>query len=299
LICDDVVAHGSLYSKADRDRTAAAFFNNLMNLLEPDGRCWCLCTPWHRDDLNARLKANPAFAHFRRAVGPDLEPVWPEKWGSAELAKRRTLVGEAAFARGYRLVPFAEEDAAIQPGWITTWAERPEQFDEVVLAVDPAVTAGPDADASALVVVGRTANDVYCLEASARRVRTPDLVQWIEAVDARWAPTAVAFESNSAFRGIADLLQRHTRFGPRVVPVNTGGKNKIARVAGFSVYVQSGAFKLKAGPNGQIDPSQQELWDQMTTFPGCPHDDLVDAAAMGTEQVLKNRDRPEPRIWIL
>ena len=45
LVCDDVVDVRSLNSRADRERASAAFHENLMNLLEPDGRCWCLFTP--------------------------------------------------------------------------------------------------------------------------------------------------------------------------------------------------------------------------------------------------------------
>ena len=37
-----------------------------MNLLEPDGRFWGLFTPWHRDDLNARLKVNGATTYAKR-----------------------------------------------------------------------------------------------------------------------------------------------------------------------------------------------------------------------------------------
>src|SRR5262245_39360402 len=65
LICDDVVDVRSLYSKAERDRVADYFTNNLMNLLEPGGRCWVLFTPWHLDDLNARLKRNEMYALLR------------------------------------------------------------------------------------------------------------------------------------------------------------------------------------------------------------------------------------------
>src|SRR4051812_22682260 len=51
LVCDDIVDVKSLASRAERDRVKDHFRNNLMNLLEPDGRFWGLCTPWHRDDL--------------------------------------------------------------------------------------------------------------------------------------------------------------------------------------------------------------------------------------------------------
>ena len=89
LICDDVVDVKALYSRAQRDRVTEDFTNNLFNLLEPTGRFWGLSTPWHAQDLNARLKANPSYNLFRHAIGPNLEPVWEEKWSSAALAARR------------------------------------------------------------------------------------------------------------------------------------------------------------------------------------------------------------------
>lgn len=297
LVCDDVVDVRSLYSKAERDRVTAYFFDNLMNLLEPDGRFWGLCTPWHADDLNARLKANPAFALFRRAVGPELEPVWPEKWPAERLAERKAEIGDAAFARGYRLLPIDESEVAIRPEWVKTWDDElpREVFDRVVLAVDPAVSVKATADASALVVLGRVGNEVRCLEAVARRVATPGLVELIDSADGRWRPDAILFESNAAFKGIKDLLVRHARFGPRVHGVDAS-RSKEGRVASFSVSVQNGSFRLKGDGSDRVDAGQRELFEEMTTFPFAPHDDLVDAAAAGTEYLYS---RPEPRIILL
>ena len=91
LVCDDVVDVSALHSKVDRGRVADYFENNLMNLLEPEGRFWSLFTPWHGDDLNARLKKNPSFALFRRPIGPDFQPVWPAKWPRHRLDEAQEL----------------------------------------------------------------------------------------------------------------------------------------------------------------------------------------------------------------
>ncbi|MCE9561602.1 MAG: hypothetical protein K8U57_06065 [Planctomycetes bacterium] len=322
LICDDVVDVRALHSKADRNRTADYFTNNLMNLLEPDGRCWGLCTPWHPDDLNSRLKANAAFALFRRAIGPEFEPVWATKWPAEKLRERKTEIGSVSFARGYHLRPVAEEDTPIRPEWIRFWLE-PMDYDTVILSVDPAVSSSAGADRSALVVLGRVAaheprpqgsgdearslavaarqstfavrpsTEIRVLASTARRVPAPELVSLIDALDQQWNPAVILFESNAAFLGIKDLLVRHARFGPRVKGVSQSA-DKAARVAAFSVAVENGGFRLKGDTIGTVDVGQRELFDEMTTFPFGEHDDLIDAAATGCAYLL---DRREPRVW--
>jgi hypothetical protein len=308
LICDDVVDVRSLHSKAERDRAAEYFANNLMNLLEPDGRFWGLFTPWHLDDLNARLKRNTAYALFRRAVGADFEPVWEAKWPAEKLRARKAAIGSASFARGYQLVPVADEDTPVRPAWVRFWAE-PAECDTVILSVDPAVSAAATADRSALVVLGRVsgepgvstpgftpgarpATEVRVLACAARRVPAPELVGLIDAFDREWNPAVILFESNAAFQGIKDLLTRHTRFGPKLKGV-TQTADKAARVAAFSVAVENGSFRLKGDGPGP-DPAQRELFEEMTTFPFGARDDLLDAAATGCAYLL---DRREPRAW--
>jgi predicted phage terminase large subunit-like protein len=290
LICDDIVDVKALRSRAERDRVKAAFRDNLLNLLEPTGRFWGLCTPWHRDDLNAELKKNPAFAVFRRAVREDLAPVWPERWPTTALEARQAEIGAVSFARGYRLVAMSDETQAIPLDWVRYWDE-PREADRVVLAVDPALSTKSSADRSALVVLAKCGDEIRCLAAIARRVSAPRLVTLIEALDAEYGPDVIVFEGNGAFSGMAEMMRTQTGFGPKVKTV-TNTKDKLDRVSTFSVPVENGKFRLK-GRAGVVDPGQQALLDEMTSFPLAEHDDLVDAAAMGTAYLLTAK---EPRI---
>ncbi len=261
-----------------------------MNLLEPDGRFWGLCTPWHRDDFNAELKRNESFPLFRLAIGDDLEPIWPERWPREALIRRRMEIGVASFARGYRLVPLADENTMIRREAVRFWQEE-ANANRVILAIDPAVSRHRRADRSALVVLNRCANEIRCIYAKAQRLVASDLIKWIGAIDNAFRPETILFESNAAFRGIADLMTRNESFGPKVKSVQHSN-DKGARIAAFSVSVENGSFRLM-GSGNDVDPSQQELMDEIVTFPQGEHDDLIDAAAMGTAFLLGTI---EPRI---
>jgi phage terminase large subunit-like protein len=296
LVCDDVVDVRAIRSRAERDRVSDYFTNNLMNLLEPDGRFWGLCTPWHADDLNARLKKNGAYELFRAPVGPEFEPVWPEKWPAERLRERMAEIGSASFARGYRLVPIADDETPIRAKWVRFWSE-PAECDTILLSVDPAVSTSAKADRSALVLLGRTttpagAVEVRVLACAARRVAAPDLMALIDEFDREYNPALILFESNAAFLGLRAMFATQAPFGAKVKGV-TQSADKNSRVAAFSVAVENGAFRLK-GEAGAVDAGQGELFDEMTTFPFGEHDDLLDAAATGTAHLL---DRREPRVW--
>jgi phage terminase large subunit-like protein len=189
----------------------------------------------------------------------------------------------------------SEGEVMIRPEWVQFWADAwlREAIERVVLAVDPAVSAKASADRSALVVLGKIGATVRVLEATGRRVRTPELVELIDAADRRWQPEVILFESNAAFAGIRDLLVHRTRFGPKVLG-EAAARGKNARLASLSVAVQNGSVTLK-GAAAAVDASQRELFEELTTYPFCTHDDLADATAAGVEHLLS---RHEPRVWV-
>ena len=157
----------------------------------------------------------------------------------------------------------------------------------VILSIDPAVSQKSTADQTALVTLGRTPNnEIHCLEAIARRVSAPEMINLIDDADRRWQPSVILFESNAAFAGIKDLLMRHARFGPKIKPV-VQTRDKMSRVHAFSVPVENGSFRLRGTNPRHVHPSQQALFDEMTSFPFGEHDDLLDVAAAGTAYLLE------------
>lgn len=293
LVCDDIVDVRALSSQAERERVKRLFRENLVNLLEPTGRLWNIFTPWHPDDLNGELKRSNVYALFRRAIGPNLEPIWPEKWPRERLAERQREIGSLSFARAYHLSPLPTEETLIQRNWLHLWHEPPAA-ELVVLSVDPAIGSSPKADASALVTLARVGSEVHCLEAIAHRVSAGDLLTLIDQADQRWQPDVIVFESNAAFEAVRQLLMRTARFGPKVQPwVQT--RSKKARILAFAVAVQNGTFRLQGDGQGNVVAGQQALWEEMLSFPRGVHDDLLDAAATGTAYLLGPGNAP--RVW--
>jgi hypothetical protein len=88
-------------------------------------------------------------------------------------------------------------------------------------------------------------------------------------------------------------LVRQAHIGPKVKPVVLT-RDKASRVHAFAGRVQNGAFRLRGWSETQVDPWQQELFDEDVAFPLGPHNDLLDASATRTAYLL---DRPEPRVW--
>ncbi len=65
------------------------------------------------------------------------------------------------------------------------------------------------------------------------------------------------------------------------------------------VPVENGTFRLKGDSeretaSGRVHRSQQELFDEMTSFPFGEHDDLLDAAGSGVAEMMGRR---EMRVW--
>ena len=191
------------------------------------------------------------------------------------MRQRKEEVGSLSFARGYLLQPVAGEETTIRPAWVRYWSRgrpgrsgrdaRVLQYEQVILAVDPAVSTATSADRSALVVLGKTgrtptvrrgwkmwvacstsltvgvrpANEIHVSAAAcAARLAALDLVALIDHLDHVWNPSVIVFESNAAFLGMRDLLARHARFGPKMKGVNQTA-DKAARIAAFSVVVEN------------------------------------------------------------
>lgn len=112
LIFDDVCdLENAIKKPALRDKVISAYEEDWINLLEPTAKAIYIATPWHREDLTAKLLLSHDWKFIRFAINDDLDPIWPEMWTRERLRQRQNMIGRVAFERGFkcRIVADAED----------------------------------------------------------------------------------------------------------------------------------------------------------------------------------------------
>jgi hypothetical protein len=150
LICDDLVKNSEeAQSQAFRDKAWDWFRSTAYTRLEPGGKLIAIGTPWHRDDPIARIEQElnpyviefPAIAREQDILGRNPgDPLWPERFDSAALERRRLVLGPYWWGALYQLRPSSHEHAE----WPDSYFEGifcdafPDVFECAVIAIDPA-----------------------------------------------------------------------------------------------------------------------------------------------------------------
>lgn len=114
IVLDDPLDKRAISSIAYRESVQESFDNDVMNLLEPDGRLVIIGTVWNLEDLYhviRRKSAENGFAILFQAYNENLEPLlWEAKWSKEDLEKRRAQ-NRRAFDRGFRNIAVSDKEA--------------------------------------------------------------------------------------------------------------------------------------------------------------------------------------------
>ena len=149
LIDDPVKSQAEADSPAARDRLWSWFRSDLITRLKPGGRILLIMTRWHPDDIGGRILESgdhwrtlrlPALAEADDPLGREPgDALWPEWESLAELDRKRTVIGERAFASLF------QQDPRLRSGRLFLPAQIPIVDDPVtttaVRAWDLAATA--------------------------------------------------------------------------------------------------------------------------------------------------------------
>jgi predicted phage terminase large subunit-like protein len=172
--------------------------------------------------------------------------------------------------------------AMFQRGWIKS-GEPPARLPRV-MGVDLAISVKEGADFSALAVFSRdTEGNVYVEHVERFQQPFNRVVDRIKAAAAEWNPALIAIEQVQYQAAVVQELLRTTTLPVRGVRPE---KDKLTRFQPLMArYEQGLVYHAPALP--------REFTDELASFPGGKHDDMVDAASLA----FSSLGQSGPRVW--
>lgn len=269
--------------------------NSIKSRLSAGAKVIIIMTPWHEDDLaarvltcehNARLLRLPVEAGERdplgRPPGASLAPElgkddrWLADFKRAYISD--PLGGARAWSALYQCNPRVEGGNLVQRSWWRYYRleDRPP-FGTELISVDAAFKGTEQSDFVAITVWGKTGNDYYLQYCLNRQLTFTETLQALRLVRKLY-PRAqrVLIEDKANGSAIIDVLSREMF----CIPVNPKG-GKEARVNAVSPAIESGHVYLPEGEAWTAD-----YVDQWTAFPAGAHDDMVDSTTQALSFLL-------------
>lgn len=296
LFIDDPVKNRSeADSETKRQQIWNEWQNSLKSRLAAGAKVIVIMTPWHEDDLAARLLASeknirlirlPVEAEegdpLGRAPG---EPLVPEIGKDANwLAQfkesyiRDPTGGQRAWSALYQCSPRVEGGNLVRRDWWRYYDPKAvTAFGTELISVDAAFKGGEDNDYVAITVWGKLGSDYYCRYCLNRHMDFPQTVKTIRLVKEMYPRAmAVLIEDKANGSAVIQTLQREMF----CIPVDPKG-GKEARVNAVSPAIESGHVFLPEGA-----PWVQDFVNQFSAFPAGSHDDMVDSATQALSYML-------------
>ena len=296
IIIDDPIKNREEADSPTRRRKIwDEWLNSLKTRLAAKSKVVVIMTPWHEDDLAARLMQNeenvtlvrlPVEAEeddpLGRSPGDALCPElgkdnnWLEQFKKSYLSDAQG--GPRAWSALYQCSPRAEEGNLVKRRWWRFYDKKSiTEFASSVISVDATFKRGEDNDFVAIEVWGKVGNDYYLRYCLNRHMDFPETVKAIRTVRKLYPDAlAVLIEDKANGSAIIQTLQKEMF----CVPVNPKG-GKEARVNAVSPAIESGHVYLPSG-----EPWVHEFVDQFTAFPAGKNDDMVDSASQALSYML-------------
>ena len=298
LIIDDPIKNREeADSQTYRDKLWAEWQNTLKSRFAAGAKVIVIMTPWHEDDLCARIMAHeenvtevrlPVEAEeldlLGRGVGDALCPElgkdndWLAQFKASYLTDPKKG-GARAWQALYQCSPRVEGGNVVKREWWKYYSPQDiTAFGTTVISVDATFKDKESNDFVAIEVWSKRGAFYYGRYCLNRHMDFPATVQAIRLIRKLFPETMYVLVEDKA-NGSAVIQTLRHEF-PGVISINPKG-GKVARVNAVSPAIESGNVLL---PDGEL--WTEEFIDQFTGFPAVPHDDMVDACSQALSFLL-------------
>lgn len=295
IIDDPIKSREEADSDTWRDKVWAEWQNSIKSRLSAGAKVVVIMTPWHEDDLAARILATEPNATLLRipveaeendplgrkpgsALCPELgkDDAWLADFKASYLSDPKG--GARAWTALYQCRPRVEGGNLIQRSWWQYFDPKDVTvFGTELISVDAAFKGLDTSDFVAITVWGKLGANYYLRYCMNRKMSFTETLQAIRLVQSLYpAARRVLIEDKANGSAIIDVLQREMF----CIPVNPKGGKK-SRVNAVSPAIEAGHVFLPMGA-----PWLDEYIEQWSAFPAGAHDDMVDSTTQALGYML-------------
>lgn len=270
--------------------------NSIKSRLAAGAKVILIMTPWHEDDLRARMIASekhvnrirlPVEAEENDPLGRKPgDPLCPELGKDEKWLKqyKETYLsdpggGARAWSALYQCSPRIEGGNMVHRDWWRYYDQAEKRvYASQIISVDAAFKDGDDNDFVAITVWGKIGEDYYLQYCRNAHLNFTATLATIDAVRKLYpGASRVLIEDKANGSAVIQVLAKRM---VGVIPINPKG-GKVARVNAVSAAIESGHVFLPRG-----EPWVEEYIDQWSAFPEAAHDDMVDSSSQALSYML-------------
>jgi hypothetical protein len=317
LILDDPTDFEAARTEEGRAKAFEWVVSTAFSRLTSRSQVVVVATPWHREDLHARLEAQGWHTVRFPVERDDGAPSWPERWTPERIAKKRMELGPAQSARQLDVVCRADEASTFDTAWLEIalrrgeneslrlsrndrgepyWLTRPRWPARILCGLDPSVGRTNRSDLSALVTVYlREDGSREVLEVSAGRWSGPEILQRVDSVNERFAPARIVVESNGSQEFLMHFAkQRGTRLPLEAFATGRGEKSLQWLAERLGAEMAAGRWILPSVGRVPVTPELRALVRDLLAYTPRDHvPDRVAALLLATTAIASSSVRVE------
>jgi hypothetical protein len=250
---------------------------------------WIIGTPWTTDDLYAELEKEGKFFVYKKGVGGNFESHWPERWTSEELREMCKVMGEVAFNRSYRLIPFSSHDIVFPPS-VLKKVVIPERYEgsEGVFVAGCDLGVGEKGRSYTVVVTLRLleGNVKEVVSVVRGKFSSPETAEVLSAEYSKYKHLAIGVENNAYQGALIEWLSAGGYGELPIVPVSTLTRGNYIRMIAqrLSIEFDQGLWRIpKMDHTEECGCDWCELWRELSAYPFATLDDCVSALCIAAQ----------------
>lgn len=214
FVDDPVDFQNAILKPAMQTQIKIAFKSVWSNIVSDKGKILYIATLWTKDDLTHDLMRRKSYKTYKRAIGPNFEPVWPECWPISRLIAKKEEIGLIEFDRNFRHKVMSSENKTFDDAIIESLQDRKLAIVDVLEewakfgGLDLAISEKKDAAYTVLLTTAINAinNHRIVVEIQRGRLSSPNTAAMVYSQYQKWRHQHIGLEINNYQRSLKQWM---------------------------------------------------------------------------------------------